>query len=286
MQVWFAWWQYPGTEPDCVSCPQPGSFAWSTPSTPRAMAAHWIKLEHPTPDKPEVFKIADALGIDPDTVLGKLVRFWIWCDQQSLDGNDITVTETALDRITHLPGFSAALRNVGWLQARSGSLAVPHFDRHNGQSAKARALANLRVAAHRDKNKHQENAEAKVTPPPLQKALPEEEAEEEEDQKPSVSVPPNPQGSGGEGYSDSFEAFWNAYPKKTGKGAAWQAWRKIKHRPASETLIAAVKRHQREDQWRRNNGRFIPLPATWLNQRRWEDEGLEPAAAAPQPLQF
>jgi len=26
------------------------------------------------------------------------------------------------------------------------------------------------------------------------------------------------------------------------------------------------------DQWRKDNGQFIPNPATWLNQRRWEDE--------------
>jgi hypothetical protein len=35
--------------------------------------------------------------------------------------------------------------------------------------------------------------------------------------------------------------------------------------------------HVASEQWRRDDGRFIPHPATWLNQRRWEDEA-EPAA--------
>ncbi|OAI56417.1 hypothetical protein AYO49_04365 [Verrucomicrobiaceae bacterium SCGC AG-212-N21] len=169
------------------------------------MADQWIKLEHHTPDKPEVFQIADALGIDPDTVVGKLVRFWIWCDQQSANGNDITVTDSSLDRITHLPGFAAALRKVGWLLGRSGSLAVPNFARHNGQTAKARATTNRRVTKLRQKGKPGSGVGMDVTPRPLQKPLPEED--EEEEQKPSVSVPPNPQGSGGESYSDSFDSF-------------------------------------------------------------------------------
>jgi len=38
------------------------------------MAGDWIKLEHTTPDKPEVFAMADTLGIDPDAVTGKLCR--------------------------------------------------------------------------------------------------------------------------------------------------------------------------------------------------------------------
>lgn len=50
------------------------------------MASSWIKVEVITPDKPEIFQIAEILGIDPDAVLGKLVRIWVWADQQTIDG--------------------------------------------------------------------------------------------------------------------------------------------------------------------------------------------------------
>jgi hypothetical protein len=140
------------------------------------MAGDWIKVEHATPDKPEVYTMATILDIDPDAVVGKLIRFWAWCDQQSISGNALTVTESVLDRITHQPGFSDALRKVAWLEVRSGSLQVPRFDRHNGQTSKARAVCNRRVAEHRDKC----NALSvtNVTPQALEKPLPEKRREE------------------------------------------------------------------------------------------------------------
>ncbi len=146
------------------------------------MAGDWIKLEHVTPDKPEIFAMAEALGIDPDAVLGKLARVWIWADQHTISGTDLRVSEAFLDRLTHQPGFAIALRKVDWLQARSGSLAIPRFDRHNGQSAKARAASNRRVAEHRDVKR---DCNGETVTDALPKQLPEKRREEKrrEDEK-------------------------------------------------------------------------------------------------------
>lgn len=73
------------------------------------------------------------------------------------------------------------------------------------------------------------------------------------------------------GYSSDFEEFWKQYPKKVGKGAAWSAWKKAKP-PALAVLFTTLTRQKNSDQWRREQGRFIPNPATWINQRRWDDE--------------
>lgn len=137
------------------------------------MAGDWIKVEHATPDKPEVAAIAEELGIDPDAVVGKLLRLWVWADQQTISGDDLRVSEPFIDRITHQPGFSLALRKVDWLQARSGSLAIPRFDRHNGQTAKARAATNRRVAGHRERD-----CNALSVTEALPKPLPEKRREE------------------------------------------------------------------------------------------------------------
>lgn len=72
-------------------------------------------------------------------------------------------------------------------------------------------------------------------------------------------------------YSSDFEEFWKEYPKKVGKGAAWSAWKKAKP-PALADLLATLTGQRGGDQWRREQGRFIPNPATWINQRRWDDE--------------
>ena len=68
----------------------------------------------------------------------------------------------------------------------------------------------------------------------------------------------------------AFDAFWIAYPKKVGKEAARKAFAKVK--APADTLIAAVEQQKNSPQWKKENGRFIPNPATWLNQGRWEDE--------------
>lgn len=149
------------------------------------MAGDWIKIEHATPDKPEIYQLAEILGIDPDAIVGKLVRLWTWADQQSVSGDDISVSTHVIDRLTHQPGFSAALRKVDWLQARSGSLAIPRFDRHNGQSAKARSETNRRVAEHR-KNKKPNKPPTpipNVTEKPLPKPLPEKRREEKNEER-------------------------------------------------------------------------------------------------------
>ena len=71
----------------------------------------------------------------------------------------------------------------------------------------------------------------------------------------------------------SFDAFWTAYPRKVAKAAAQQAWQKIKPTPElCKTILAAVEQQKQTDQWRKDGGRFIPYPATWLNQERWTDE--------------
>ena len=67
-----------------------------------------------------------------------------------------------------------------------------------------------------------------------------------------------------------FDSFWKSYPKKVGKKAAMKAFRRVK--VPVETLLQAIDRQKCSDQWSRDSGRYIPNPATWLNQGRWEDE--------------
>lgn len=73
-----------------------------------------------------------------------------------------------------------------------------------------------------------------------------------------------------------FDAFWAAYPNKKGKDAAAKAFAKRKPDQAMlDTMLMAIDRQKASPQWQRENGRFIPHPATWLNQGRWMDEDTE-----------
>ncbi|MEM0966585.1 MAG: hypothetical protein AAGJ81_10600 [Verrucomicrobiota bacterium] len=152
------------------------------------MAGDWIKVEMTTPDKPEVVQMAARLDLDQDAVVGKLVRIWIWADNNSVDGNAVSVTSAFLNRIVFCQGFAEAMREVGWLHGDDGNLIFPNFDRHNGKTAKKRALANRRVADLREKKRFGND---NVTPEALQTRIPEKRREE-------YSTPPTPSSEGAE----------------------------------------------------------------------------------------
>jgi len=147
------------------------------------MAGDWIKFELATPDKPEVWAIAAALNIDPDAVVGKLLRVWGWFDQQTENGNAPSVSKMLLDRLVGVTGFCKAVIDADWMHDDGVTLSLPHFDRHNGKTAKNRATTAKRVASFKNRTgKSNDEGNAKVTPEPLPK---EEKRREEkiEDQK-------------------------------------------------------------------------------------------------------
>ena len=75
-----------------------------------------------------------------------------------------------------------------------------------------------------------------------------------------------------------FNAFWSEYPKKVKKPDAVKAWKKLPPSVRPSDVIDGVKRWKKSEQWTRDGGRFIPNPATWLNNQQWNDD--VPAAAA------
>ena len=74
-------------------------------------------------------------------------------------------------------------------------------------------------------------------------------------------------------YPSDFLRFWDNYPKKVAKPVAFRAWNHIA--PNEQTqgeILAGLGRAKTSEQWAKDEGRYIPNPATFLNQRRWEDE--------------
>lgn len=73
--------------------------------------------------------------------------------------------------------------------------------------------------------------------------------------------------------ADGFAAFWAAYPKKAGKADALKAWNKLAPDVVlQEQMGKALEVQKQSQQWRKDGGQYIPMPATWLNGKRWEDE--------------
>jgi hypothetical protein len=74
-----------------------------------------------------------------------------------------------------------------------------------------------------------------------------------------------------------FEAFYAAYPKKKSRGAAEKVFAGLK---VGDDLLGkmlyAIRRQSETDDWRKDDGQFIPYPATWLSNKGWLDEAPGP----------
>lgn len=116
------------------------------------MAGDWIKVEHATPDKPEVLRMARELCIDRDAVFGKVMLVWMWFDKNSCNGVVDGAVDADVDAVVRHQGFANLLRSVGWLKTLPNGvgLEVPNFYRHNGETAKKRAQSNRRQSRWRN----------------------------------------------------------------------------------------------------------------------------------------
>lgn len=72
---------------------------------------------------------------------------------------------------------------------------------------------------------------------------------------------------------DTFQEFWAAYPNKKAKAVAQKSWEKINPDPKLfAEIMSGLEKAKKSSQWVKNDGQYIPHPATWLNQQRWNDE--------------
>lgn len=116
------------------------------------MAGSWIKYDTDTAEKPEVWAMAQDLDIDPDCVVGKLLRVWTWFDSHTEDGIAPASSKALLDRKVGIDAFCSAMIRAGWMIEADGVISLPNFDKHNGSTGKKRAETARRVANHRNKS--------------------------------------------------------------------------------------------------------------------------------------
>jgi hypothetical protein len=68
--------------------------------------------------------------------------------------------------------------------------------------------------------------------------------------------------------------FWPEYPRKVAKARARKAWKSLKLKDSDQETLEAIMRklkNEKKTEWAAREIDKIPHPATWLNDRRWED---------------
>lgn len=224
------------------------------------MAGEWIKIEAATADKPEVLRMARLLKIDQDAVFGKLVRLWSWFDSNSVDGVVDGAVDADVDRLCHCSGFAAACISVGWLEFDPATerLTLPNFERHNGETAKKRALKNRRQAKWRASVDG--SVDDSVDGAASTSASTREEKRREEKKKQKQRHVQR---------AARFDDFWAVYPEKKGKAAALKSWKAKDCDAIADQIINHVLLMQDQDEGWRNG--FIPHGSTYVNGERWHD---------------
>jgi len=164
------------------------------------------------------------------------MRVWGWFDQQTENGNAPSVSKKLLDRLVGVSGFCEHMKSVGWMVEEGASVYLPHFDRHNGRTAKNRVLTAKRVANHKAANaKGNDESNAAI----VSDALPREEKRREEKNK-DQEPPKSPEGKGTDKGTAKFDpitvkpsnvsaqvwAEWCAHRKELKKPLTEQGWQR------------------------------------------------------------
>ena len=113
------------------------------------MAGDWIQLRADIHADPAVIAVAARTCRPENEVVGALVWLWAWANGHTEDGKLTGVPPEWIDSKVGIPGFSAALRDAGWLNAAEGGVEIPNYERYNGRPAKTRAKARARSAKYR-----------------------------------------------------------------------------------------------------------------------------------------
>lgn len=162
------------------------------------------------------------------------------------------------DEMDSAIGFTERMKNM--LRVRGTSVTLPNFKKRQ----ESQLTGYERVKKHREalKNKDKSRKNDKGNDNAMITLDIEEDIDKEEER------------------IHTFDQFWSSYPKKVAKRKAELAWKKIK--PSEHALIYAdVQKRSASEDWRKNNGQFIPYPATYLNGERWKDQANTPSTAAP-----
>ena len=66
---------------------------------------------------------------------------------------------------------------------------------------------------------------------------------------------------------DSFDTFWNLYPKKVAKADALKAWKQVLKKKTADEMIGLTKAYSES---KLPDMTYIPYPASWLNKELYE----------------
>ncbi len=218
-------------------------------------------MKRGTIEHPKTKKLSRVLGICLAQAVGHLEALWHYTQKYAIQGDigkwtDDEIAKGALWE-KDVQKFMQAMIQVGWIdQDNEYRLLVHDWEDHADQSVKKtldnKHLEFLRPTGWND-SIHMERT---FPPTPGLDRLGKERKE-------------------GECEGKNFERFWEVYPKRVSRGQAEKAWKALSpNEQLIESILQAITRAKTSEMWRKESGKFIPYPATWLRAKGWLDEHL------------
>ena len=215
--------------------------------------------------KPEFFTSEDIISLSP---FARLLYIGMWCEADR-EGRFAWKPNTL--KLRYLPADNIEIYSLcdeivaaGLVVTYGDGLAfIPSFSKH--QSINPREAASTLPAPVEYSNSYSPRVtDASLTVTDVQRGR--------KEGKESICS------SDDEQTSEGFEQFWSAYPKKQAKQDAAKAFRSAKLKPEQlQTVLQDITSRKSSAEWLKDGGKFIPLPATYLRGKRWEDEQVTTA---------
>lgn len=224
----------------------------------------WIECHDTLWDHHKLYRLCTAIHQPDYAVVGRLISLWHFVLQSAWRDSDLEAWgDDVIEKKSRWDGEKGV-----WVTALRECGLMDGFVVHGWQNRAGRLVQDRRRNEKRKKRRDNGGKtadERRKTASKYVATLPNPTLPNLTQPNPTTPLPPN-------GVT-MFETFWKTYPKKIGKGAAEKAWKRIPNLEAVfEKIMAAVASQSQSMQWLKEGGQFIPNPATWLNQRRWEDE--------------
>lgn len=228
--------------------------------------------------KPQVVQIGAAAGLDRWAVVGKLLLVWYHAQVKATDAGVLEGKSAAwVNALVECPGFAEAMAAAGWLAIEPGGVRIPDFD----------AFISKRAVRRIEKGDWQADRRVRTTDPepplrtecgPYEGGMKPYSAGTIAPSPPPPAPPAKAKGGRRKGPPPAggplWDRFWAAYPRKEKRVEALWAWHGLGAEATEQLLVkilTALEWQARSEQWR-GSVRFIPLPGSYLNGRRWEDE--------------
>lgn len=234
-------------------------------------------------DGPKLRRLYKALGCSKPEAIGILYILWDWgLDNADEDGILVGLGKDDVSR--YLYGVSSdcglnmndvvdALVATGWLDESEDGLVLHDWYDWQGPYYRAKERRKKDAARKAEERRITRRIEAQaVTASPLSETVSEPVAQKEEPVQESMfgAIESKPGRTSAEpvkpGYAEGFLQFWEAYPRKLGKGDAYKKYQaRRKDGFSDEELIQSAKNYAAECRSRRTEKEYIKHPKTFLS---------------------